>query len=131
MRDFKKIKAWQMADDLTVAIYAAAGKCFPSEERYGLTSQIRRAAVSVASNIAEGARRRHKKEFLHFLDTANGSLGEVEYQLHLARRLGYFGEEEYLPLAGQEDELSRTLYSLITSVEKESRSGESLKPAKG
>ncbi len=78
MRDFHKIVAWQKADDLTVEVYKVS-KLFPREEVYSLTSQIRRAAYSVPSNIAEGASRNSKKDYLHFLYVARGSLSEVAY----------------------------------------------------
>ena len=87
-RDFRKIIAWQKADDLTVEVYHLT-KNFPKEELYGLTSQIRRASVSVPANIAEGSTRNHQKEYLQFLFIAKSSLAEVEYYLHLAKRLGY------------------------------------------
>ena len=66
MRDYTKIRAWQMSDDLTVAVYQAT-RCFPDEERYALTNQIRRAAYSVPANIVEGSSRDSKKDYLHFL----------------------------------------------------------------
>ena len=116
MRDFTKIRAWQLADDLAVAIYGITKKRFPDDERYGLTSQIRRAAVSVASNIAEGAKRSHPGDYLRFLEIAYGSLGEVEYQLHLAHRLGYLSDEEYDALKAQRFEAGRSLYGLIATV---------------
>jgi four helix bundle protein len=116
MRDFKKIKAWQLADDFAVSIYGTTRDRFPNDERYGLTSQIRRAAVSVPSNIAEGAKRRHPKDYLRFLDMAYGSLAEVEYQLHLAHRLGYLRDDEYELLSAQRFAVGRTLYGLIATV---------------
>jgi four helix bundle protein len=86
MRDYTKIKAWQLADDLTVAIYKAT-KSFPKDEMYALTSQVRRAAYSVASNIVEGSSRSSKKDYLHFLYIARGSLSETRYFVHLSKRL--------------------------------------------
>ena len=86
MRDFKKILAWQKADDLVVAVYKAT-EHFPPAECFGLTSQMRRAAVSVAANIAEGSGRETLADFRHFLHIARGSLQEVEYYIHLADRL--------------------------------------------
>jgi len=71
MRDFKNIKAWQYADDFAAIVYSKT-KSFPKEELYGLTSQLRRAAISVPSNIAEGASREHKREYLHFLYVSRG-----------------------------------------------------------
>ena len=88
MRDFRKVEAWQLADDLAVAVYEAT-KVFPKEEAYGITSQIRRAVTSVAANIVEGASRESAKDYAHFLQIARGSLAETQYFLHLARRLGY------------------------------------------
>src|SRR6185503_5497937 len=86
MRDYTKIDAWRLADDLTVAIYIAT-KMFPKEEIYGLTSQVRRASYSVPANIVEGASRDSKKDYLHFLYIARGSLSEARYFVHLASRL--------------------------------------------
>ena len=93
-RDFKKIRAWQVADDLTFAIYQVTGR-FPKHELYGLTSQIRRSSSSVPANIAEGASRTSKKEYLQFLSIARGSLAETEYFLHLSNRLEYLSKTEY------------------------------------
>ncbi|BCL60073.1 hypothetical protein DGMP_07660 [Desulfomarina profundi] len=83
-----KLLVWQEAMELVTDIYAITEN-FPSEEMYGLTSQLRRAAVSVPSNIAEGAGRESKKEFLHYLSVARGSLSEVDTQLLLAQKLRY------------------------------------------
>src|SRR5437867_2666267 len=77
-RDFKKIKAWQKADDLAVNVYEIT-RTFPKEEIYGMTSQMRRAAISVAANIAEGSARNTVRDYLHFLNLAEASLIEVEY----------------------------------------------------
>ena len=85
-RNFKKIKAWQLADNLAVLVYAKS-KYFPKKELYCLTSQLRRAAISVPANIVEGACRESRKEYLNFLYIARGSLGEVKYLIHLAQRL--------------------------------------------
>ena len=92
MRDFRKIEAWQLADDLAVAVYEAT-KGFPKEEVYGITSQIHRAATSVGANIVEGSSRESAKDYAHFLQIARGSLAETQYFLHLARRLGYLQPE--------------------------------------
>jgi four helix bundle protein len=117
-RDFKNIKAWQFADDLAVEIYSVT-KSFPKEELYGLTSQLRRAGVSVPTNIAEGASREYKKEYFHFLTVARGSISEVEYLLHLSSRLGYLDNSNYKRLEGLRVEAGRTLYGLIEAVKKE------------
>ncbi|MGH2625815.1 MAG: four helix bundle protein, partial [Anaerolineales bacterium] len=78
-RDFRNLIAWKKADDLVVEIYRSSALHFPKEERYGLTQQLRRSAVSVASNLAEGCGRRTEEEFRQFLYQARGSIHEVEY----------------------------------------------------
>ena len=118
MRDYTKIKAWALADDLTVEIYRVT-KTFPRDEMYALTSQLRRAAYSVPANIAEGAARSSKKDYLHFLYIARGSLNEARYFVHLSQRLGYLTEEREQMVASQAEEVSKTLVGLIHAVEKE------------
>jgi four helix bundle protein len=93
MQDFRNIKAWQKAYKLTREIYEAT-KSFPPDEVYGLTSQLRRAALSIISNIAEGCARSTDADFARFLDMAVGSASEVECQLLLAHDLGYISEEK-------------------------------------
>ena len=118
MRDYTKIKAWQLADDLTVAIYKATG-AFPREEQYALTSQLRRAAYSVPSNIAEGSARETQKDYLHFLHIARGSLTEAQYFVHLSSRLGYLAADERARLMNEIEAVFRTLHGLIRAVEVE------------
>ena len=118
MRDYTKIKAWVLADDLTVEIYKAT-KSFPKDEMYALTSQIRRAAYSVPANIVEGSSRSSQKDYLHFLYIARGSLSETRYFVHLSNRLGYMGTEQTHQLTKQAEEASKTLVGLIRAVEKE------------
>ncbi len=122
-RDFKNIKAWQYADDLAVLVYFKT-KSFPKEELYGITSQLRRAVVSVPTNIAEGASREHKKEYLHFLYVARGSIAEVEYLLHLSRRIGYLKDDEYRQVEDRRKEAAKTLQGLINSVKKDTQKTE-------
>jgi four helix bundle protein len=119
MRDYTKIDAWRLADDFTVAIYERT-RGFPKEELYGLTSQLRRAACSVPANIAEGASRESKKDYLHFLCIARGSLAEARYFVHLARRLGYLTEADAAQSDAQGRETFGCLFGLIRAVEKES-----------
>jgi four helix bundle protein len=119
MRDYKKIIAWQKADDLTVAVYRES-RTFPKDELYGLVSQIRRAVYSVPANIVEGASRNSKRDYLHFLYIARGSLNETRYFLHLARRLGYSEPSVHDNLEIQGEEVARTLSGLIKAVEQES-----------
>ncbi len=116
VRDFRKIRAWQLADDLTVAVYSAT-KRFPQEETYGVTSQVRRAASSVPANIVEGANRATKKDYAHFLNIARGSLAETEYYLHLSKRLGYLTDAEYAELDGLRRETAATLHGLMKAVQ--------------
>lgn len=121
-RDFRKIVAWQKADDLVVEVYHAT-RFFPREERYGLTAQIREAAVSVAGNIAEGSGRRTLKDFRSFLYNAQGSLSEVEYYLHLAHRLGYLDDANYTRLEEQRAEVGRVLAGFIASIDRQIAQG--------
>ncbi len=94
MKSFKDILAWQKGRELNLLVYKLTGK-FPKEEQFGLTSQLRRAAVSYVSNIAEGFGRRGLKEALHFYNISRGSLEEVRCQLVLGLDLGYLNEMEY------------------------------------
>jgi four helix bundle protein len=118
MRDYKKIDAWKLADDLTVAVYQFT-RSFPREELYGLTSQVRRAAYSVPANIAEGSSRESKRDYLHFLYIARGSLSEAQYFVHLARRLGYLSPNDADALTVQTGTTFACLHGLIRAVERE------------
>lgn len=89
MQRFADIKVWQEAHALVLDVYRAT-KNFPSEERYGLTSQLRRAVVSIAANIVEGSRRESRTEYARFLNISQGSLAETEYLMMVSRDLGYF-----------------------------------------
>ena len=115
MRDHRKLRAFELADDLVLAVYSAT-KTFPQDEIFGLTSQLRRASVSTASNIVEGSARNSNADFLRFLDMAFGSIREVEYQLTIACRLGYTNPEVSTTLANQADETARVLAGLIRSL---------------
>lgn len=118
MRDYTKIDAWRLADDLTVAVYEQT-RGFPKEELYSLTSQLRRAAYSVPANIAEGAARETKPDYLRFLYIARGSLAETRYFVHLAQRLGYLPVENANQLTQQSLQSFACLHGLIRAVEKE------------
>jgi four helix bundle protein len=119
MRDYTKIDAWRIADDLTVAIYSLS-RSFPREELYGLTSQLRRASYSVPSNIAEGSSRESKRDYLHFLYIARGSMTEAQYFVHLACRLGYIEQTAKDELAVHFKQAFACLHGLIKAVAKES-----------
>ncbi|HMC25938.1 MAG TPA: four helix bundle protein [Candidatus Udaeobacter sp.] len=112
------MEAWRLADDLTVAIYERT-RSFPRDEIYGLTSQLRRAAYSVPANIVEGASRESKKDYLHFLYIARGSLSEAQYFIHRARGLDYLSSEETGALQQQTKATFACLHGLIRAVEKE------------
>ena len=118
MRDHKKLRAFELADESAILIYRIT-QSFPKEEIYGLTSQMRRAAVSVPSNIVEGCARESRAEYMRFLEIAFGSLQELHYQLRLARRLGFLSEESCLEGDLLLDETGKVLGSLIRSLRKE------------
>ena len=113
--NYTELIAWQKAMDLVEEIYAAT-KQFPKEELYGLVSQLRRAAVSIASNIAEGQGRKSLKEFLHHLSIAYGSLREVETQVRIAERLGYLGEDQASHVLASCAEVGRLINGLFNSL---------------
>ncbi|PJA30058.1 MAG: four helix bundle protein [candidate division Zixibacteria bacterium CG_4_9_14_3_um_filter_46_8] len=115
MRDHKKLRAFELADNLVLSVYGAT-KSFPREEQFGLTSQLRRAAISIASNIVEGCARNTEADFLHFLDMAYGSAREVEYQISLAHRLAYISDEDFKSLNSKCEETSKVLNGLIRSL---------------
>ncbi len=111
----KKLIAWQKSMDLVVSIYDVT-KSFPKEETYGLVSQLRRAAVSVPSNIAEGAADRTTDQFRNFLSTAIGSLSEINTQLELALRVGYISRERHDLIQAAVDECLAVTFGLRRSL---------------
>ena len=114
-KGFRDLRVWQCGMDLVEDVYRLT-RGFPKEELYGLTNQLRRAAVSVPSNIAEGQARAHTKEFLHFLSTARGSVAEVQTQLELAGRLKYLSGEQVEHAIERADVLARQLHALRNSL---------------
>jgi len=112
--NFKDLRVWQQSMDLAKSVYLIS-KQIPDEERFGLTQQIRRAVVSVPSNIAEG-QARGTKEFLHFLNISKGSLSEVETQLILARNLEFISNDDCSEILIQIESLQRQLNSLTSSL---------------
>ncbi len=116
--DFHNVRAWELADDFAVVVYGATVE-FPKHEVYGLTQQLRRAAVSVPSNIAEGCGRTSDVEYLRFCDIAHGSLAEARYQLHLSHRLGYLTAEAFNALDEQAQAVGRTLHGLMGAIRKQ------------
>ncbi len=115
MRDFKTLKVWSKAHCFSLHVYQAT-QHFPKYERFGLTVQLRRSAVSIPSNIAEGCGRIGEKEFARFLGIALGSASEAEYQLLLSHDLKYLQTNYYQYLACQIDEIKRMLISLIRKI---------------
>jgi four helix bundle protein len=112
MRDFRELKVWEKAHRLTLQVYRIT-KNFPSDERFGLTVQLRRAAASVPTNIAEGCGRDSERELARFMSIAAGSASEVEYHLLLACDLNYIQDETYKELNQQVNEVKRMLNSFI------------------
>ena len=120
VRKYQDLIAWQKALELVAEVYRVT-RTFPREEIYGLTGQMRRAAISVPSNIAEGQGRMSTGEFRQFLGQARGSLLELETQLHIAARLGYLGPREGEHLLHSSAEVGRVMNGLITSLDRASR----------
>lgn len=115
MANFKELLVWQKSIDLVTEIYRTTD-AFPKEETFGLKSQIRRASVSIPSNIAEGNSRRSKPDYLQFLKISRGSCAEVETQLIISKNLHFLSEENYLKLNDDIIEISKMLNGLINSL---------------
>jgi len=122
-QQYKDLIAWQRAMDLVDAVYDATDR-FPKREIYSLTDQIRRAAVSIASNIAEGQAHFSNREFLHYPRHSRGSLSELETQIMIASRRDYLEETVAASLLKRTDELSRILSGLINSLKQKGEQGE-------
>ena len=118
MKDFRQLKVWDKAHQLTLASYSVT-RPFPSEERYGLTSQIRRCSASIAANIAEACGRSAGGEFQRFLQIAMGSAFELDYHFLLAKDLGFLDSSKYRDLENKGVELRRMLAALIRKVQSE------------
>lgn len=112
MRNFKELKVWQKSHNLTLSVYKATDS-FPREEVYGLTSQIRRASVSIPANIAEGCGRHGEAELSRFFQIAMGSASELEYHLLLAHDLGFLKESDYHQLEREVCEIKRMLATFV------------------
>ena len=112
MKNFRELDVWQPGKDICLLVYKITGK-FPKNEMYGVVSQMRRAAISVPSNIAEGFNRYHNKEFRQFLYIALGSCAELETQLEITHELNYFNTDEYETLREKIVVLSKMLRNFI------------------
>ncbi len=130
MKDFKELKIWHKAYELSLALYGAS-RAFPRKEIYGLTSQLRRAAVSIGANIAEGCGRRSDGELVRFLQIARGSASEVEHHLLLARDLKFLTANMHQDLEKRLQEEQRMLTSLVSSIQEKSGATPKSAVAKG
>lgn len=117
MQDFRRLSVWQKSHRLTLAIYKIS-QTFPPDERFGLTSQLRRASSSISANIAEGCGRGSRIELRHFLHVAMGSASEVEYFLLLARDLGFVTPVGYVQADKNVTEIKKMLSGLIESLKR-------------
>lgn len=115
MRNYRDLQVWHNAHELTLDVYATT-RTFPVEEKYGLTSQIRRASVSIGANLAEGCGRRSEAEFARFVRVAMGSGAELSYELLVARDVNFLGSADYSRLDGRLCTLMRMLSSLLTKL---------------
>lgn len=116
MRPHEKLEVWKKSIDFVVSLYKATDT-FPKDEKFGLTSQLRRAAVSIATNIAEGAGRKSDKEFTYFLSNSQGSASEVETELLISHRLRYLTDETYQALSARVDEIGRMITGLSQHIQ--------------
>jgi four helix bundle protein len=117
MHNYKELKVWSKAVELATSVYTLCSK-FPIEERYGLKSQMQRCAVSIPSNIAEGAGRDSNKSFKYFLSIANGSSYELETQLLISKNIGFIEEESEKAIQSQLTEIMKMIYMLSKSLDK-------------
>lgn len=117
MNNFRNLDVWNKAVELATYVYQIT-KNFPKAEKYGLTSQMRRSAISISSNIAEGAGRESKKEFNHFLNISTGSCYELETQLTISQNLQFLGDTEYDRISDKLIEIQKMVYALRQSLMK-------------
>ena len=115
MRPHEKLDVWNRSAELVLAVYKATEQ-FPRDERFGLTSQIRRAAVSIPANIAEGAARDSQKEFVHFLSNPRGSTSELETEWLIAHKLGYLAKETHDDIRSELDSVGRMIFGLAHNI---------------
>ena len=127
MRDFKELKVWEKAHALALKVYHST-RSFPVQEQYGITSQLRRAAVSISTNIAEGCGRSSEIEFARFLEIAFASASELQYLALLSKDLELFDSPTHQQISSEVDEVKRMLYTFIKTVKERSKCSPSLKP---
>jgi four helix bundle protein len=114
---WRSLDVWKLADEFAIRIYQTS-KNFPKDELYGITSQLRRAALSVPTNIVEGYSRRGDRELARFLDISLGSLAEVKYLLHFSHSLGYLDEATFNDLSGRANNVGAKLWKFYETVRK-------------
>lgn len=115
MKDFRKLVVWQKAHKITLDVYPATQN-FPLEEKYGLTSQIRRSSASIGATIAEGCGKGSEVEFCRFLQMSSGSASELAYHLILAHDLNYLSGQQFAELSSRVEEVQKMLASLISKI---------------
>ena len=116
MNPYERLDAWKQAHNLALMVYRLTER-WPSHERFGITSQVRRAAVSVPSNLAEGAAKRGRREFRRYIDIALGSLSELRSLLHLARDLGYVSDASHAEVDVVRDRTGRMIWRLYQAMQ--------------
>ena len=116
-KQYKRLRIWQDANDFVIGVYKETAN-FPVEEKFGITSQLRRAALSVVLNIVEGQARRNDGDFARFVDISLGSLAEVEYLLELCLELVYFDQKQYERLEEIRDRLGKSLFAFRVKLRK-------------
>jgi four helix bundle protein len=116
VRNYKRFSVWVISHELTLKIYKEIVPGFPESEKYGLTSQVRRAAYSIPCNIAEGCSRSSEKEFAHFLEISLGSAQELEYCLLLTKDLAFMNEREYLIFYEKVNKIKAMIINLIKKI---------------
>lgn len=117
MQDFRNLEVWRMAHELTLGVYRRT-QAFPADERFGLTSQLRRACSSIEANLAEGCGRGSDSDFARFIQMATGSASEVQCHLLLAHDLGYLDETSFRAFDEQSHRVKRMLVSLLKTIKK-------------
>ena len=127
LKTYRELDVWQKSMDLVVAVYELTRK-FPADEKFGLTSQLRRAAVSIPANIAEGYARKHRGDYVHHLSVAAGSAAEVETHVTISVRLGFVSKEGAMAVWNLTQEVARMLSKLIQSLENAKRPPLDAKP---
>ena len=123
VRSFRDLRVWQIAMELVEGVYGLT-RTFPAHERYGLASQMQRAAVSIPSNIAEGQARHHLREYLNYLSIAQASLAELDTQLEIAERLGYISDDDGAGIRRQLGPLGKQIRALRQSLSRPDPSNE-------